>query len=162
MWYSDVVYIYMCVCYVGNLMVWMDFFVMASELGCSKLFVVPCFLGGKKQSLKNRWTNWWFDHCYSSLLWNSCSLFRDYGKNMWQFVGILVVVDELVCSGFGVEMLLLVVLPWLRKTWKHQWRKNIPKNLKEPCAYSITCFIFFPVWFHLFPNKEGNIPIPKP
>ena len=121
----------------------------------------PAFLG-EKQSLKNRWTNWWFDHCYSSLLWNSCSLFRDYGQNMWQFVGILVVVDELVCSGFGVEMLLLVVLPWLRKTWKHQWRKNIPKNLKEPCAYSITCFIFFPVWFHLFPNKEGNIPIPKP
>ena len=68
MWYSDVVYIY--ICYVGNLMVWMDFFVMASELGCSKLFVVPCFLGGKKQSLKNRWTNWWFGHCYSSLLWN--------------------------------------------------------------------------------------------
>ena len=58
-------------------------------------------------------------------------------------VGILVVLDELVCSGFGVEMLLLVVLPWLRKTWKHQWRKNIPKNLKEPCAYSITCFTVY-------------------
>lgn len=58
-------------------------------------------------------------------------------------VEILVVLDELVCSGFGVEMLLLVVLPWFRKTWKHQWRKNIPKNLKEPCAYSITCFTVY-------------------
>ena len=52
MWYRDVVYIYVCVCYVGNLMVWMDFFVMASELGCSKLFVVPCFLGGKNNLWK--------------------------------------------------------------------------------------------------------------
>lgn len=161
MWYSDVVYIYVCVL-CGKSHGLDGFLCYGFWIGMFETLCCSLLSWGKKQSLKNRWTNWWFDHCYSSLLWNSCSLFRDYGKNMWQFVGILVVVDELVCSGFGVEMLLLVVLPWLRKTWKHQWRKNIPKNLKEPCAYSITCFIFFPVWFHLFPNKEGNIPIPKP
>ena len=143
-------------------MVFGDVFVVVSESGCSNSLFCRVFLWKINESLQQRWSNWWFDHGSSSLLWNCHECSSLIRKNIPQFMGILVVFGWICLLYFaGAEMFLsLFFLHW-GKMEASMEEEHSKKSERTMHIYSITCSIVFPVSFHLFPIKGKNIPIPS-